>query len=97
VDGDMFDSDQPWVEGRRYALALLMPGRLLETDELRATALRERIRRRCDRVLVYAYGDWLTLAGDLTNLAREAGLTVAGPDGQQAALIVMDGSPRRED
>jgi 2-polyprenyl-3-methyl-5-hydroxy-6-metoxy-1,4-benzoquinol methylase len=97
VDGDMFDNDQLWFEERRYALALLMPGRLLETDELHATALRERIRRSCDRVLVYAYGDWLTRAGDLTNLAREAGLTVAGPDGQLAALIVMDGSPRRED
>ena len=45
---------------------------------------------------VYAYGDWLTRAGDLTNLASEAGLTVTGADGQQAALVVMDGSPRGE-
>ena len=97
VSGDLFDDDRLWVEGRRYALAFLMPGRLLETDQARAAALRERILRTCDRVLVYAYGDWLTRAGDLTNLASEAGLTVTGADGQQAALVVMDGSPRGED
>ncbi len=91
VTGDMFDNDQLWVEGRRFALAILMPGRLLETDEARAAALRERLRQSCDRVLVYAYGDWLTRAGDLASLAREAGLTVIGPGGQQAALVVIDG------
>ncbi|TMM18441.1 MAG: class I SAM-dependent methyltransferase [Actinobacteria bacterium] len=94
VSGDLFDSDELWVEGRRYALALLMPGRLLESDEHRAEALRQRIFRSCDRVLVYAYGDWLTRAGDLASLAREAGLTITGPGGQQAAIVVMDGSPR---
>jgi SAM-dependent methyltransferase len=91
VSGDMFDNDELWVEGRRFALAILMPGRLFETDEARAGALRERLRQSCDRVLVYAYGDWLTRAGDLTNLAREAGLSVVGPDGQQAAVVVIDG------
>jgi hypothetical protein len=97
VSGDIFDSDQLWVEGRRFALAILMPGRLLETDQARAAALRERLRQSCDRVLVYAYGDWLTRDGDLAGLAKEAGLTVVGPGGQPAALVVMDGSPRGED
>ncbi|HEY3703067.1 MAG TPA: class I SAM-dependent methyltransferase, partial [Acidimicrobiales bacterium] len=95
VSGDIFDSDQLWVEGRRFALAVLMPGRLLETDEARAAALRERLSQSCDRVLVYAYGDWLTRAGDLAGLAREAGLTVVGPGRQPVALVVMDGSSSR--
>lgn len=92
VSGDMFDSHELWVEGRRYALAILMPGRLLESDERRAAALRERLRESCDKVLVYAYGDWLTRAGDLASLAREAGFTVAGSGGQEAALVDMDAS-----
>jgi 2-polyprenyl-3-methyl-5-hydroxy-6-metoxy-1,4-benzoquinol methylase len=94
VSGDMFESEEVWPQGRGYALALVMPGRLLETDERRAAALREWLRRTCDRVLVYAYGDWLTRAGDLASLAREAGLTITGPGGQQAAIVVMGGSPR---
>jgi hypothetical protein len=73
-----------------------MPGRLLETDEQRAGALRNRVRQSCDRLIVYAYGDGLTRAGDLSNLASEAGLGVIGPGGQQAALVVTDGSPRGE-
>ncbi len=91
VSGDMFENDQLWVEGRRFALALLMPGRLLETDERSAATLRERLGQCCDRVVVYAYGDWLSQAGDLANLANQAGLTVTGPGGQQAALAVVDG------
>jgi hypothetical protein len=82
----MFDNDQLWVEGRRFALAILMPGRLLETDEGRAAALRERLRQSCDRVLVYAYGDWLARAGGLADLACEAGLRIVGAADQTVAL-----------
>jgi SAM-dependent methyltransferase len=96
VSGDMFDDHQHWVEGRRYALALLMPGRLLETDEERASALRERILQSCDQVLVYAYGDWLTREDGLAGLAREAGLTVAGPSREHAALAVINRSSNGE-
>jgi hypothetical protein len=94
VSGDMFDEDELWVDGRRYALALLMPGRLLETDEQRAGVLRDRIRRTCDQVLVYAYGDWLTRAGNLGNLARDAGLTVVRLREQQVAFVVMERDPQ---
>jgi SAM-dependent methyltransferase len=94
VSGGMFDDDRLWVEGRRYALALLMPGRLLETDEARAMVLRHRLRDSCDRVLVYAYGDWLTRFGDLASLAGQAGLTLVEPGtcGEHAALAVIDQS-----
>jgi SAM-dependent methyltransferase len=73
---DMFDVESVWESGRRYRLALLMPGRLIEADFVRASRLMERLRRHCDRVLVYAYGDWLTRYGDIGTLARTAGLNV---------------------
>ena len=60
--------------GRRYALAVLMPGRLLEAGPERSAALRQRLRDRCQQVLVYAYDDWLERPGGLPGLAREAGL-----------------------
>jgi len=90
VSGDMFDRDQLWVEGLRFALAILMPGRLLETDEAGAAALRERLRQSCDQVLIYAYGDWLTRAGNLGGLARQAGLPIAGAADQTVALADAD-------
>jgi hypothetical protein len=76
IVGDMFEDDRCWADGRRYALGLLMPGRLLEAGQSRAASLVERLRAQCDHLLVYAYGDWLTRYGDLGGLAREAGLSL---------------------
>lgn len=76
--GDLFEDERPWGDGRRYALALVMPGRLLETTVERATRLRARLRTRCDRILVYAYADWLTRYGDLRELSAQAGLRLEG-------------------
>ena len=80
--GDMLESDALWADERRYALALLMPGRLLEAGPERAARLRNRLSERCDALLVYAYGDWLTRFRNLEGLARKAGLLLlsAGPD-----------------
>ena len=58
VVGDIFDTEL-WDAGmRRYALALLMPGRLLEVPEERALRLLDRLQSSCARILVYAYPDW---------------------------------------
>src|SRR4029453_8309413 len=78
VTGDVFESEEIWVDGRRYALALLMPGRLLEAGPERAARLRTRLRTACDRVLVYAYGDWLMRHGGLRGLAAAAGIRLPG-------------------
>jgi hypothetical protein len=78
---DLFDGSAPWREDRRYVLALLMPGRLLETDAPRAARLRERLRTHCERVLVYAYGDWLSRYGGLDRLAAAAGLRMGRMEG----------------
>jgi hypothetical protein len=87
ITGDMFDSDEIWSSGRRYALALLMPGRLLEAGAERAERLLARLKARCDQLLVYAYGDWLSRFGDFQGLAQKAAipLTSAAP-GATAAL-----------
>jgi SAM-dependent methyltransferase len=79
VVGDLFESEELWADGRRYALALLMPGRFLEADAERAKWLREKLEAQCDQLLIYAYGDWLTRFGDLRGLAREAGLKLVSP------------------
>lgn len=79
VVGDMFESDAPWADDHRYALVLLAPSRLLETGPERAAALRDRVRRRCDALVVYAYGKSRTRHGDLTGLCRAAGLRLRTP------------------
>jgi SAM-dependent methyltransferase len=76
--GDLLDDERPWVPERRYALALVMPGRLLETPAARAAWLRERLHACCDRLLVYGYGDWLARHGDLRELSARAGFEVDG-------------------
>src|SRR5262249_49495173 len=95
IHGNMFDVETIWPAGRRFALALLMPGRLLEVPPERAANLRVWLRERCKRTLVYAYDEWLTRFGDLTGLARAAGLELVGADaGPSAALAtVVDGTP----
>ena len=74
--GDLVDHEEVWGQGRRYALAILMPGRLLEVDAAKAAILKALLQESCDQLLVYAYGDWLTKYGGLPGLARKAGLTL---------------------
>ncbi len=78
MTGDLCDDDEPWRGERRYRLALLMPGRLVEAGAERASKLLERLEFQCDRVLVYAYGDWLAKYKNLAGLARKAGMVVLG-------------------
>ncbi len=87
--GNLFDDDRLWSGGRRFAVALLMPGRLLEMDSTQAARLRRRLARDCERLVVYAYGDWLSRFGDLAGLAGEAGFTVvegSGPTASRASV-----------
>ena len=87
---DLFDADPMWPEDRRYTLALLMPGRLLEVNEERATHLKARLTRQCEQVVVYAYGDWLTKYGDLQGLAQQAGFTLINAEaGATASLATL--------
>src|SRR5262245_31352270 len=76
--GDIFESDQVWPQGRRYALAIVMPGRFLEAGVEQAAKLHERLMEHCDQILVYAYGDWLTRYQNLEGLARRTGFSLLG-------------------
>jgi hypothetical protein len=88
VIGDLAQSDELWLDGGRYRLALIMPGRLLEIGPEAAAGLLTRLANECDTVLAYAYGDWLTRAGGLLGLLEAAGL-------QQAAGTAGDATVAR--
>lgn len=91
--GDMFSLDGPWLHGRRFALVMLMPGRLLEVDRGRAAALVRELTRCSDNILVYAYGDWLARYGGLQELARAANLDLSGfRPGARACLLSFTAS-----
>lgn len=89
--GDLRVVDEPWADGRRYALALIMPGRLLEATPAQAERLRARLRDQCDAILVYAYDGWMTrydglaAAAGLAGLAAAAGLTLSSPPTESTA------------
>lgn len=87
--GDMFESGWPWLDGRHYALVILMPGRLLEADPARAAWLKARLKQHCDRLLVYAYGDWLTRYGDLAGLAGRVDLKLLEADAAATAGLAV--------
>jgi 2-polyprenyl-3-methyl-5-hydroxy-6-metoxy-1,4-benzoquinol methylase len=75
IAGNMFERI-PIDADTVYSLVILMPGRLLEVDEVSAQRLREWLRGHFQRLLVYAYGEWLTRHGGLAGLAGRAGLAV---------------------
>lgn len=85
--GDMFERDADWLSVDRYALAILMPGRLIEAGPARAGKLTAWLAQSCDRLLVYAYGDWLTRHGGLKGLADKAGIRLLGWDQQAPAAF----------
>lgn len=85
VQGDIFDIEL-WDSGtRRYALALLMLGRLLEVPEETAMRMLNRLRLLCSRVLAYAYPD---CGGQpLEAIARQLGLEVEESSYRTAAYL----------
>lgn len=87
--GDLLDDDRLWAHEQRYALAIVMPGRLLDVSPPRAERLRDRLRTRCDRVLVYAYADWLERPDGLPGLTQRTGLQVVDPTLQQGDGVAV--------
>ena len=86
---DIFDVT--WAE-HPYRLALLMPGRLTEVPPERTEQLILALQTQVERLICYAYADWLDdggLAGLLarTNLAVDIVKTVPRIDGVEAALV----------
>lgn len=87
VCGNVYNTASIWPEDRQYTLVLLMPGRLLEVAPDWADRLRSLIHRHCRRVLIYAYGEWLTNYGTLDGLAAKAGLKMLNfPESSKVAF-----------
>ncbi len=94
LSGELLDAES-LLPRHRYALAIVMPERLLEVDRGRAQELRRWLRCNCDRVLVYGYGDVLSRHRGLQALSRKAGLPYASIDpAASAALIAWRRSAR---
>lgn len=94
IVGDMYESETIWPRGRRYALAILMPGRLVEVGSERTAQLKARLSDCCDTILIYAYGDWLARYGTLKRLAAAAGLELLGSDENAAVGFAHVLGPR---
>lgn len=75
--GDLFRPSLLFEGERRFALAILTPRRLYEAGPAPAARLRDWIRARCDRLLVYGYGTTRTQFGDLAGFARVVGVELA--------------------
>lgn len=62
-----------WPRSAPYGIIVVMPGRLLEVDADTKRAIAARILESTDRVIVYAYGDWLQRdSAGLPGLVRSA-------------------------
>jgi hypothetical protein len=91
IVGNMFES-MPLDADTIYSLVLLMPGRLLEVEEVSARRLRDWLRGHFEHLLVYAYSEWLTRHQGLDGLAARVGLTLvrSHPGGAAALARLSD-------
>ena len=87
LPGNFFDVEL-WDSGRRYALAILMAGRLLEVPRTTAEQLVRTLKARCDQVLVYVYPDWAQQGFDA--LIKRAGLRVHAGARPTAGLLAWE-------
>ncbi len=69
---------KPDFDMKKFDVALLMPGRLLEMSSGDADRVRGALPELARRLVIYAYGDVLKKYGDLRNLAADAGLVLTG-------------------
>jgi SAM-dependent methyltransferase len=82
--GDLFDTAM-WADARRYALALLMIGRLLEVPGPKAQHVVAALRTRCDNIVLYVYPGYSDQP--LGELARQLGVQVDEKVPGVAALL----------
>lgn len=80
--GDVFEDEHLWQKDNKYALAIVMPGRFLETNESTALKLRRRLKKHCNKIVLYAYNDWLEKYGKLHKLAEASGFILENENEQ---------------
>jgi hypothetical protein len=95
VRGDFFsDETLSSLASRRYALAILMLGRLQEETADRVSALKAFLRRQCDDVLVYLYDDWRSEVGALDVLANHCRVELMSHHPESRAALANLGAVR---
>ena len=85
--GDIFSQEQPWFDNESYALTILMIGRLLEVSVQRRRALIADIERHSNLLLLYTYGDSLSMSDEASRL-----LESTFPGAARMDVGVEDGS-----
>jgi len=66
--GDIFSPERPWFDHQPYVLTILMIGRLLEVDRQRRLALIADVEHHSNLLLLYTYGDSLSLSDEAGKL-----------------------------
>lgn len=77
-----------WSGSQRYALAILMAGRLREVSASKATALLACLVGHCDRVLLYVYPSWK--GESLERIVRQSGLRFEYSIAEVAGIVATD-------
>ena len=98
VVADMF-AESGWLDNDHFGklradyfnLVLLMPGRLIEASPEQAETLKLNLKKFSQRILVYAYGDWLTQHDGLAGLCETAGLKLVDQFGGKVSPTVSLG------
>jgi hypothetical protein len=86
IHADFFDVSA-WPAAK-YALGILMIGRLLEVSQEKADRLMAVLRSRCDRLLVYIYPGWNN-TNSLEAVVQKAGLHLRKTTGKTIGLIAF--------
>jgi len=89
TSGDIFNCDT-WGSGTRYALALLMAGRLLEVERPIADRLIKTLRAKSDAILVYVYPG--RGSRPLMTVLQEMGLLLKDTSHETAGLLMRSES-----
>lgn len=93
TEADLFDCDN-WCNGPRYALTLLMAGRLLEVERPIAERLLKRLEASSEAALLYLYPD--SESRSLASVAREMGLLLHDPTAQTVSLLASAEFPEAD-
>lgn len=92
--GDLFDAPRLWPATQRFALAILMLGRLHGADAEASRALRHFLSRQCQAVLVYFYADWAARHGSLAALAARLDVRLSDHLAERhVALATFEAAP----
>jgi hypothetical protein len=89
AQGDLFDFEMWNPSRRRYVLAVIMLGRLLEVPQEKAMQLLRDLQSSCECVLVYAYPDWQQQP--LVEMAHSLGLELEDTGYKTAAILAGSG------